>query len=312
MPYLGEITALLTACCWSFSSYIFTTAANRIGSVQINIDRMILAVIILFLTIFLAGISIDLSKNQIINLAISGIIGLVIGDTFLFKAFTLIGTKLSMLLMSLTPAMSAILAYFFLGEEIVFLGIIGMIVTLFGIVLVVFDRKEKGTSSHSKHGLGIFYGILGALGQALGLIFAKLAFEESNINGFLATFIRLFAAAILILPISIFFKKYKNPIKLYSEDGKALLLTFGGTLFGPFLGITLSLISIAHTKVGIASTLMATVPVIMLPIGKFMFKDQDQIESCYWCCISSYRGCNIIFKVNPIVNLFWNPHENKK
>jgi drug/metabolite transporter (DMT)-like permease len=273
LPYLGEITALLTAVCWSFTSYIFTAAAHRIGSIQINIDRIILAVIFLLIVIVAAGINIDLSRMQIVNLAISGVIGLVIGDTFLFKAFTMIGTRLSMLLMSLTPAMSAILAYFFLDERIVLLGLIGMIITLFGIILVVFDRKEKD-SSHPKRRLGILYGILGACGQALALIFAKFAFEESNINGFLATFIRLFAAAILILPISILFRRYKNPVTLYKLDTKALTLTFGGTFFGPFLGITLSLISIANTKVGIASTLMATVPVIMLPIGKFVFKDQ--------------------------------------
>ena len=293
MPHLGEITSLLTACCWSFSSYIFTAAANRIGSVQINIDRMILAVIILFATITLAGISIDLSNNQILNLSISGIIGLVIGDTFLFKAFTMIGTRLSMLLMSLTPAMSAILAYFFLSEKIVMLGIIGMIITLFGIVLVVFDRKEKD-ASHSKRGLGIVYGILGALGQAVGMIFAKLAFEESNINGFLATFVRLFSAAILILPVSILLRRYKNPIKLYSADRKGLILTFGGTFFGPFLGITLSLISIANTSVGIASTLMATVPVIMLPIGKFVFKDQITIKAVIGAVIA-VAGIAILF-----------------
>ena len=255
---------------------------------------MIFAVIILFITIVFAGISIDLSQNQIINLAISGIIGLVIGDTFLFKAFTMIGTRLSMLLMSLTPAMSAILAYFFLGEKIISLGIIGMIITLLGIVLVVFDRKEKGESSHSKRGLGIFYGILGALGQALGLIFAKFAFEESNINGFLATFVRLFAAAILILPVSILLRRYKNPIKLYTADRKEFAFTLGGTFFGPFLGITLSLVSIANTKVGIASTLMATVPVIMLPIGKFVFKDQIKLKAVIGAVIA-VAGIAILF-----------------
>ena len=241
----------------------------------------------------LAGFSIDLSKNQIINLAISGIIGLVIGDTFLFKAFTMIGTRLSMLLMSLTPAMSAILAYFFLGERIVFLGIFGMIITLFGIILVVFDRKEKDVS-HSKRGLGILYGILGAAGQALGLIFAKFAFEESDINGFLATFVRLFAAAILILPLSVLLRRYKNPFKLYKSDSKGLALIFGGTFFGPFLGITLSLVSIAHTKVGIASTLMATVPVIMLPIGKFVFKDHITLKAIIGSVIA-VAGVAILF-----------------
>ena len=294
MPHLGEITALLTACCWSCSSYIFTAAANRIGSVQINIDRMLLAVIILFTTITLAGISIDLSKNQIINLAVSGIIGLVIGDTFLFKAFTMIGTRLSMLLMSLTPAMSAILAYFFLGERIALLGIAGMVITLVGIILVVFDKKEDGTSSHAGKGLGIFYGILGALGQAIGMIFAKLAFEESDINGFLATFIRLFAAAILILPVSILLRRYKNPITLYRADTKGLALTLGGTFFGPFLGITLSLVAISNTSVGIASTLMATVPVLMLPIGKFVFKDHINLKAIIGALIA-VAGVAILF-----------------
>lgn len=294
MPYLGEITSLLTACCWSCSAYIFTAAANRVGSVQINIDRMVFAVIILFITIILAGIKFDLSSSQILNLSISGIIGLVIGDTFLFKAFTLIGTRLSMMLMSLTPAMSAILAYFILNERISFLGIVGMIITLAGIILVVFDKKENGVSRHVHEVLGILYGILGALGQAVGLIFAKLAFEESGINGFVAAFVRLFSAAIIIIPIFIFFKRYKNPISLYKVDKKALSLTLCGTFFGPFLGITLSLISIAHTNVGIASTLMATVPVLMLPIGKFVFKDHINLKAIVGAVIA-VAGVAILF-----------------
>jgi drug/metabolite transporter (DMT)-like permease len=294
LPHLGEITSLLTACCWSFSSYIFTAAANRIGSVQLNINRMIFAVIILFITITVAGINFKLSNNQIFNLSISGIIGLVLGDSFLFKAFTMIGTRLSMLLMSLTPAMSAILAYFFLGERIALLGIAGMIITLIGIILVVFDKKENGDSHHPKQGSGIFYGILGALGQAVGMIFAKLAFEESNINGFLATFVRLFSATILILPVSVLLKRYQNPITLYKSDTKGLALTLGGTFFGPFLGITLSLVSIANTSVGIASTVMATVPVLMLPIGKFVFKDHINLKAIIGAVIAVV-GVAILF-----------------
>jgi drug/metabolite transporter (DMT)-like permease len=294
LPHLGEITSLLTACCWSFSSYIFTAAANRIGSVQLNINRMIFAVIILFMTITVAGINFELSNNQIFNLSISGIIGLVLGDSFLFKAFTMIGTRLSMLLMSLTPAMSAIMAYFFLGERIALLGIAGMIITLIGIILVVFDKKENGDSPHPKRGLGILYGILGALGQAVGMIFAKLAFEESNVNGFLATFVRLFSATILILPVSILLRRYQNPITLYKSDTKGLALTLGGTFFGPFLGITLSLVAISNTSVGIASTLMATVPVLMLPIGKFVFKDHINLKAIIGALIA-VAGVAILF-----------------
>ena len=255
---------------------------------------MIFAVIILFITISLAGINFELSNTQIFNLSISGIIGLVLGDSFLFKAFTMIGTRLSMLLMSLTPAMSAIMAYFFLGERIALLGIAGMIITLIGIILVVFDKKENGDSPHPKQGLGIFYGILGAFGQAVGMIFAKLAFEESNINGFLATFVRLFSATILILPVSVLLKRYQNPITLFKSDTKGLALTLGGTFFGPFLGITLSLIAISNTSVGIASTLMATVPVLMLPIGKFVFKDHINLKAIIGAVIA-VAGVAILF-----------------
>jgi drug/metabolite transporter (DMT)-like permease len=255
---------------------------------------MIFAVIILFITVMIAGIKFELSNNQIINLSLSGIVGLVIGDSFLFKAFTMIGTRLSMLLMSFTPAISAILAFFFLGENIVALGILGMVITLVGIIIVVFDRKDSASSRHPKQALGIFYGILGAVGQAVALIFAKVAFEESHINGFLATFIRLFSATVLILPVSILLKRYKNPVKLYRSDQKGLLLTLGGTFFGPFLGITLSLISIENTKVGIASTLMATVPVIMLPIGKFIFKDTITIKAIVGAVIA-VAGVAILF-----------------
>jgi drug/metabolite transporter (DMT)-like permease len=196
--------------------------------------------------------------------------------------------------MSFTPAISAILAYFFLNEQISFIGIIGMIITLAGIILVVFDKKDSAESPHKHEALGILYGALGALGQAVGLIFAKLAFEESNINGFVATFIRLFSATIIIIPIFVLLKRYKNPITLYRADKKGLGLTLGGTFFGPFLGITLSLIAITNTKVGFASTLMATVPVIMLPIGKFVFKDHINLKAIVGAVIA-VAGVAILF-----------------
>lgn len=169
-----------------------------------------------------------------------------------------------------------------------------MIITLVGIILVVFDKKEVGESYRTHEVLGIFYGVLGALGQAGGLIFAKLVFEESDINGFVATFVRLFSAAVIIIPIFTLLKRYKNPIKLYSLDKKGLVLTLSGTFFGPFIGITLSLISISHTKVGIASTLMATVPVIMLPIGRFFFKDRITFKAVLGALIAVV-GVAILF-----------------
>jgi uncharacterized membrane protein len=271
--FIGELSALLTSFLWSGTSLAFASAAVRIGSLQLNIDRLILATVFLFSTITIFGIEINLSFTQISALAVSGVIGLVIGDTFLFAAYKHIGPRLSMLLMALAPAMSGIMAYIFLGETLSSWAVIGMGVTLSGIALVVLERKEIPSSGYKISKLGYFYGFMGALGQAAGLLFAKFAFDEGDINGFTASFIRLFTSVIIIVPLSLMFRRYKNPINVYKADKKSLALTLTGTIIGPYLGITFSLIAIAHTKIGIASTLMSLMPVIMLPMVKYIYKE---------------------------------------
>jgi drug/metabolite transporter (DMT)-like permease len=274
MLYVGELSALLTAFLWSGTSFAFSSAAVKIGSLQLNINRMLLASVLLYVTIMIGGFSLSLSSSQITNLVISGIIGLVLGDSFLFKAFQSIGARVSMLLMSLSPAMSSVLAYFFLGENLSFFGFLGIAVTIFGIGLVVLDRSEVPETKFKINKLGIIYGLLGALGQAAGLIFAKFAFQEGEVNKMVATFIRIISSVLILLVIALMVKRYKNPVKLYKENPKALGSTIIGTVLGPYLGITFSLIAIANTKVGIAATLMSTMPIIMLPYVRYVYKER--------------------------------------
>jgi drug/metabolite transporter (DMT)-like permease len=115
--------------------------------------------------------------------------------------------------------------------------------------------------------------VFGAIGQASGLVLAKAAFQIGDVNGFVATLIRLVAAIIIILPIVTVLKKYKNPIAVFKNDIRTLKLTLTGTVLGPVLGITASLIAIANAKIGIASTLMSTMPIIMLPLVKYYYKE---------------------------------------
>src|ERR1035437_484629 len=273
MPFLGEFSALLTAVLWSFTSIAFSHAAEKIGSIQLNMNRLLLAALFLLLTIIVFNISYHLSSNQVINLSISGIIGLVIGDSFLFKAYRQIGARLSILLMSFAPGLSAIMGYFLLSERISFLGVIGMIVTVMGIIIVVSERNNSPEAKYKMTAVGFFNGFMGAAGQAGGLIFAKLAFDQGDINGFVATFIRILSSIIIFLPALLIFRKYKNPFNTYKNNIKALGSTLGGTVFGPYLGITFSMVAVANTNVGIAATLMSTMPVIMLPLVKSIYKD---------------------------------------
>ena len=305
MNHIGEISALATAFCWSITSYAFTNVSRRIGALQVNIDRMALASIFLFIIISLLGINLTLSFNQVSNLIISGILGLVLGDSFLFKSFQLIGARLGIIIMAAVPVLSTILAFFFLNEIISFLGMIGMMLTIAGILIVVLERKTSDENNFSINKIGIFYGFLGALGQATGLIFAKFAFQGGELNGFAASFIRLFSASLIILPLAATFRRYKNPIKVYSKDSYSTKVILIGTVFGPVLGITGSLIAIAYAKVGIASTLMATMPIIMLPISRFYFKEKLDWKAIIGAFVAVIGAAIIFLRSNHIALLLY-------
>ncbi|MHC1737952.1 MAG: DMT family transporter [Ignavibacteriaceae bacterium] len=271
--FLGEIAALITALLWSFSSIVFAEASIRIGSQQLNINRLLFAAFFLGIVVWIIGFPDTVSFDQIYYLVLSGFAGLVFGDGFLFKSFHTIGARYSMLIMSFVPGISSLLSYLFLGEILSVQSLIGMLVTISGIAIVVLE-KNTGNSKFKISKVGFIYGFLGALGQAVGLLFAKNAFLLGEINEFAATFVRILSSVIMLFPFMIVLRKYKNPVALYMKDKPALYLTIAGSIIGPFLGITFSLIAISNTEIGIASTLMSTTPILMLPMVRIYYKEK--------------------------------------
>src|SRR4030042_1654779 len=264
MPFLGEISALVTAFLLSGTSIVFTEATILAGSVPVNLIRMISSIFFLGVTVLIFQLDVNISFMQILYLSLSGIIGLVVGDGSLLKAFEKIGPRLSMLIYALSPAMAALLAFFYLDEILSFWGIIGMFVTIFGIGIVVFQICWSG----------ILFALLGALGQAVGLIFAKQAFNLGGINGFVATLFRVTGSLIILYPFAVLTGRFKSPIVKFKKEKRAFVLTITGSFFSTYLGITLSLIAIAYTYIGVAATIMATVPIILLPLSKFYYKEK--------------------------------------
>ena len=294
MPFLGEIAALVTAVLWSATAICFSEASQRVGPFYVNVTRMVIAIGYLLITFIFIDVRLNLSFHQIINLAISGFIGLVFGDTFLLKAYRSIGPRLSMLVMALVPAMSAFLAFIFFDERISFVGIIGMIITIIGIAIVVLKREEVPASKYKIEYSGIFFAVLGAAGQAGGLIFAKFALNEGHVNSFLVTFVRLLSAVIIIYPLAAMTNRYKNPVNVFRKDKSALIFTSVGAFIGPFLGITFSIVSITYAKIGIASTLMATVPIIMLPMVRYYYKEKLSFISITGAVVA-VAGVSLLF-----------------
>lgn len=271
---LGEIAALLTALLWSGSSLLFASATSRVGSFHVNVTRLVFAAGLLGITVLLLRPETPVTTVQLGLLAASGVVGLAIGDSFLFRAYREQGARLTMLMMSIAPAFAALLSYWFLGEDLTPLGVLGVAITITGIGMVVLQRQASGSSAGWAISSGILYALIAALGQGGGLVLAKVAFNQGRVDGFLAALIRILASIVVLLPLLFARGRWRETLRLFDRDRRALLLTGGGSVLGPFLGISLSLIAVMYTSVGVAATLMATVPVMMLPIVRFVFHER--------------------------------------
>ena len=294
MPYAGELSALITAIMWTGSALAFAAATTRVGSVYVNVVRLLAAVILLFVTIVVGNMRDDISIIQAGYLVVSGLVGFVFGDTFLFKSFEYNSARIGMLIMSVAPAVAALLAFIFLGETLTFTGMIGMAITFTGIMLVLLERKEAATHHLPVSMAGVFYAFLGALGQAGGLVLAKFAFVIGPMNGFIATFIRAFAATLVLIPLNYFTRRFTRPAAIFSNNPKALSFTLLGAFLGPYLGVTFSLIAISMTNVAIAATIMSIVPILMLPTVWILFRERLSWRAVVGACVA-VAGVGILF-----------------
>ncbi len=293
---IGELFALATAFLWAFTSILFTDATRNLGTFMLNFMRLALASILILLTIFIIDDFIIPNNYQLLMLSISGVIGLIIGDTFLFKSYTLNGPRISSLIMSLNPAIGAIAAYYIFGENLSFWAILGIFLTIVGISIVTLTKKEDNQIFNPTK-TGYAYALIAAICQAFGLIFVRFAMNDSIISPLMSTFIRNTAAAILFIPVLIIFKKWKNPIKLLKSNSKTIKSLLIGTIIGPYLGITFSLYAIAYTKIGIASALMSTTPLLLLPLSVFYYNEKISKKSIIGAIIAVI-GVVVLFLFN--------------
>ncbi|MGQ9820108.1 MAG: DMT family transporter [Candidatus Kapaibacteriales bacterium] len=269
---LGEISAFGASLLWSISPYVFTNVVIRTGSYLLNTFRLFISLILMFFTIVGFRLPFISNVSQILYLSISGLIGLVLGDTFLFKSFDKIGPRITMIVMASNPIFGAILAYFLFAEIISPLGIIGMLITISGIIIVVSESNRKNGKLKIST-IGLFYALMATIGQAVGLIFTKMAYFSGSLHPIIATFLRVISAFITLIIIGFLFGKLNYEKLKASFNTKTIAMLTLGSLIGPYLGITLSYIAISFAPIGIASTIMSLQPILMLPISKYYYKE---------------------------------------
>lgn len=277
MTNWGEVAALTTALCWSGTAIFFTYAGRRVGSVTVNRIRLVIALILISAThwLLMGSPYPHASADRWLWLGVSGVVGLVLGDAFLFQSYVWIGPRLGMLMMSLAPVIAALLAAAFLGEQLSVLHWLGVVITLTGIAWVVLEGTPVSDPSPARRDYrrGILFGIGAASGQAIGLVLAKEGLH-GDFPALTGNLIRMSAAAFVLWAVTIATGRARPTLRRVAAERGALLPIIGGSVTGPFIGVWLSLIAIQLTQVGIASTLMALPPVFLLPIGALFFKER--------------------------------------
>ncbi len=304
-PNIGELAALGTAMCYSISSIFFTNAGRKYGPLVSNRLRLVAAIILLGVThwiLFGRPIPYNAGAERWFWLGISGIVGLAIGDLFLFQAYITIGPRLGLLFLSLSPALATLLAWLFLGESLSIGAIIGILLTLSGIAWVVLESNHQYGTAQPANGSeirkisskGVLAGLIAATGQALGVVLAKngLKGDFPAISG---NVIRMSAAFLALWLVAIFQRQAISTIKTANSNKSGLSFILGGAIFGPLIGVSLSLFAIQNTDVGIASTIIALPPIFLLPVGHFVFK-----EHITWQAIAG-----TIIAVIGVAMLFW-------
>lgn len=288
--YLGEIISIIVTLLWTVTALAADGASRRIGSLSVNILRMILSIFFLGILLWVStGSPLPLyaDRSTWLWLSLSGLVGYVFGDFCLFNCYVAVGSRIGQLFMTIAPIVAAVTGWLFLGETMSAKVVMAMFVTLSGIAICILTRRDGSQKLRLSIPLkGVLLGIGAGIGQGVGLVISKIGMihydacipaegvvEFNNVLPFASTFIRAVTGAagfILLALLQGAGPKLRQGIR----DGKAMSMVLLTTVLGPVLGVSLSLMAVRYTSTGIASTIMALVPVVIILPHALIYKQK--------------------------------------
>ncbi|MGB6299609.1 MAG: DMT family transporter [Rivularia sp. (in: cyanobacteria)] len=269
--FIGEIAALFAACLWAIASVVYGKLGARIPPLQLNLIKGIIAIALFVFTILVTGeLFPSIPTLPMYLLLLSGVIGISLGDTAFFTTINTLGARRALLMQTLTSPITAVLALIFLQEELNVLASCGILLTIFGVAWVVTERttdvKHISTVEFRR---GIVFGLLTAIAGAVGAVLSRSAIADTQISPLWAALLRLSAGIFILLIWALF--RQQNTFQLSNLRNSRVI---GGTVFaafcGTYLGIWLQQTAIKFTSVGIASTLLQTSPIFVIPFAIWM------------------------------------------
>lgn len=276
---VGPAAAIATSICWTATSIFFTAASRRLGPTLVNGLRLVLAVLLLGLTLrVLDGLWWPtLTSSQWWYLGLSGVLGLTLCDQFLFTAFVDIGPRRVMLIMTMSPLFGLVFGALSLDERVGSLAIVGVALTLAGVLWVLLERRgpgrERGAGRHVTR--GVVLSVIAAALQAVGALFAKRGMGHGELPAtehlapLAATHVRMVFGLIGVLPLLALHHLRRRGRVLDREPGvrsTGLVFVALGAVFGPYLGVWSSVIAFDRSPIGVAQTLCSLSPVLILPL----------------------------------------------
>ena len=284
--YAGEISALLAAFFWAFASHFFDRAGVKIRPVELNLLKGLLALIMLAAAMFISGVSFaSLSSSAYVLIILSGGIGIGLGDTLFFKSLFHLGARKALLILTITPAMTAILARIFLQEQLNPAAWLGISITIIGVAWVITEQASAAGRKHENMLLGLSIGVLGAFFQAVGSVLSRAALTQTGASPLQSTVLRLITGVVVI---TVWILAAKVPVGKWTKtrDWKTTFAqVFTATFFGTFLGMWLQQISFRYSPAGIATTLSSTSPIFILPFA-FLTKERLSIRAVLGACVA--------------------------
>ena len=300
MQYLGEVISLVVACSWTVTALFAEIGSKRLGSLQMNVIRMLLSLLMLGATLWwFTGSPFPLYADgkTWFWLSLSGFVGYLLGDYCLFNSYIWIGSRFGQLFMTLAPPTAALAGWIMLGETLSWNALLGMMVTLTGISISVLNKGTTNKLSLKLPLKGVLFGIGAGVGQGIGLVLSKVgmtcykvsipASEEvvSDLMPFASTFIRAVTGAVGFLCVMGFQKQF-HTLVTSARDRKGMNAALWATITGPFIGVSLSLMAVQYTEAGIASTLMALTPVFIIWPAHLLFNQKVTFKEVIGACIS--------------------------
>lgn len=260
---------------------LFTSAGKKIGAFSVNVYRTTMAIALLVCAhaVFLSAVLPIASGAQWLWMGLSGIVGLGIGDLGLFAAYVTIGPKRTVLVQASSPIFASMGAFLAFGETFSLLALVGVAVTLTGIVVVLLEREEaseKQSASAKRKSRGLLFALISAMGQGFGVVLSKKGMYvgvDEAMNPVSAALIRMLLAGLFIWTCALFARKLPE-LHDAARDREGIKYAAAGALVGPVVGMTLSMVAIANAEAGIAQTLMSLMPVFIIPVTWIIYREK--------------------------------------